>query len=421
MSGHSEPTGTGRERNLPDHPREPTGSDGLRRFVPALGASLPLVAIFLTVLTIPLAAAPDLGLTPGQLSGWIFATYGVPALLSFALAARYRQPLLVTGNVAVIIFVASLGGRMAFSEIVGGAILAGVAVAAVGTTGLIRPVAQWFPLPIVLGLIAGIVLPFVAGIFDQLAQEPLLVGVTVGGYLLSTRILGRRIPPVLVAAVAGVAAAAIGGQLGGGSSAAFAWPAVTPPKFTLQGIVTVVPVVTALMLFQANIPAIVYLRGEGYEPPERAIFGASGLGAAVGSLLGPTGVSVPVLAMPFTAGPSAGPKERRHWTVYILGFAALLIAIAGAAAAAAAEIVPLPLLLAIAGLAMIGVLTQSVRQIVEGPLLLGPLVTMAVAISELQLLGLGSLFWALVIGTATTVLTEREGLASMREADAPED
>lgn len=389
-------------------------ADGLGRFLPAVGASLPLVAIFLAVLTIPLAAAPGLGLTSGQLSGWIFATYGVPALLSFALAARYRQPLLVTGNVAVIIFVASLGGQMAFAEIVGGAIVAGIAVAAIGATGLVRPVARWFPLPIVLGLIAGIVLPFVAGIFDQLAQEPLLVGVTVGAYLLSVRFLGKRVPPVLTAAAAGVVVAAVGGRLGGGADAAFAWPVVTPPEFTLQGILTVVPVVAALMLFQANIPAIVYLRGEDYEPPERAIFGTSGLGAAVGSLFGPTGVSVPVLAMPFTAGPAAGPKSRRHWTVYILGGAALLIAIVGSGAAAAAEIVPLSLLLTIAGLAMVGVLTRSVQQIVAGPLLLGPLVTMAVAISDLELLGLGSLFWALAIGTATTVLTEREGLASLR-------
>ena len=389
-------------------------ADGFGRFLPAVGASLPLVAIFLAVLTIPLAAAPNLGLTPGQLSGWIFATYGVPALLSFALAARYHQPLLVTGNVAVIIFVASLGGKMAFAEIVGGAIFAGIAVAAIGATGLVRPVARWFPLPIVLGLIAGIVLPFVAGIFDQLAQEPLLVGVTVGGYLLSVRFLGKRVPPVLAAAAAGFVVAAIGGRLGGAGDAAFAWPVPTPPEFTLQGALTVVPVVAALMLFQANIPAIVYLRGEGYEPPERAIFGASGLGAAVGSLLGPTGVSVPVLAMPFTAGPRAGPRGRRHWTVYILGVAALLIAIVGSGAAAATELVPRSLLLTIAGLAMVSVLTSSIQQIVEGPLLLGPLVTMVVAISDLELLGLGPLFWALAIGTVTTVLTERDGLASLR-------
>ena len=52
-------------------------------------------------------------------------------------------------------------------------------VTVLGTTRLVSGLARWFPFPIVLGLLAGIVLPFVAGVFDHLAQEPLLVGVTI--------------------------------------------------------------------------------------------------------------------------------------------------------------------------------------------------------------------------------------------------
>jgi len=97
--------------------------------------------------------------------------------------------------------------------------------------------------------------------------------------------------------------------------------------------------------------------------------------------------------------------------------AALLTAVGGAAAAAAVGSIPLPLVLAIAGLAMIGVPTDSVREIVRGPLLLGRLVTLAVAISDLSLLGLGALFWASVIATATSVLVEGTGLKALRDAE----
>jgi len=152
------------------------------------------------------------------------------------------------------------------------------------------------------------------------------------------------------------------------------------------------------------------------------MWAASGFGALIGSCLAPTGVSFSVLAMPFTAGPSAGDEARRHWTVYIVAAAALLTAVGGAAAAAAVGSIPLPLVLAIAGLAMIGVPTDSVREIVRGPLLLGPLligplVTLAVAISDLSLLGLGALFWASVIATATSVLVEGTGLKALRDAE----
>jgi len=147
------------------------------------------------------------------------------------------------------------------------------------------------------------------------------------------------------------------------------------------------------------------------------MWAASGFGALIGSSLAPTGVSFSVLAMPFTAGPSAGDEARRHWTVYIVAAAALLTAVGGAAAAAAVGSIPLPLVLAIAGLAMIGVPTGSVREIVRGPLLLGPLVTLAVAISDLSHLGLGALFRASVIGTATSVLVEGTGLKALRDAE----
>lgn len=396
-------------------PARPESEQGwIQQLTPALGASVPMIVVLVAVLSIPLGAARELGLSPGQLSAWIFAIYGIPALASIVLVLRYRQPLLLTGNIAIIILAASLSGEMAFAEIMGGAVFAGAVVAILGATRLVAGIARWFPFPIVLGLLAGIVLPFVVGIFDQLARAPVLVGVTIAVYLLSMRLLPPAFPPVLAAAVAGVLVAVLTGQVGDSqASAAFAMPVLTVPEFSLRALVTVTPVAAVLMMLQANIPSIVYLRSEGYRPPERAMWAASGLGAFVGSFLAPTGVSFSVLAMPFTAGPRAGEKARRHWTVYIVAAAALLTAAGGAAAAAAVELVPVPFILAIAGLAMIGVLTDSIREIVRGPLLIGPLVTLAIAISDLQLLGLGALFWALLIGTATSVLVEPEGMKAL--------
>ena len=64
----------------------------LRHSFPLLGASLPAVLIFITVLSIPLHAARGLGLSSEQLTMWIMALYGVPGILGLVLAIRYRQP-----------------------------------------------------------------------------------------------------------------------------------------------------------------------------------------------------------------------------------------------------------------------------------------------------------------------------------------
>ncbi|HEV2128527.1 MAG TPA: hypothetical protein VGR22_07915, partial [Thermomicrobiales bacterium] len=52
------------------------------------------------------------------------------------------------------------------------------------------------------------------------------------------------------------------------------------------------------------------------------------------------------------------------------------------------------------------VLSSALTEMVNGPLRLGPLFAFVVASSELSLGGLGSAFWALVIGMTVTLVLE---------------
>ena len=90
----------------------------LRRTPPALIASIPITIVYFAVLSILLTAAgPDgLDLTDAQTSGWIAVLYGLPTLIALVLTVRFRQPLLITGNIFAIIFFVSLGDRISFYE-----------------------------------------------------------------------------------------------------------------------------------------------------------------------------------------------------------------------------------------------------------------------------------------------------------------
>lgn len=70
--------------------------------------------------------------------------------------------------------------------------------------------------------------------------------------------------------------------------------------------------------------------------------------------------------------------------------------------------------MAIAGLAVIGVLAMALTRITSGPLTLGPLVAFAVAVSDLMMLGLGPYFWSLVFGVGVSWTLEREGIGELR-------
>ena len=398
------------------------GSGELRRTLPALTASLPITIIYFAVLGIILTAAgaQGLDLSAAQTSGWIAVLYGFPTLIALVLTIRTRQPLLFTGNIFAVIFFVSLGNQLTFSELAGATMLAGALVLVAAILGLTRRIAAWIPAPIVYGLICGAVMPFVVNIFTSLSTShngvrlpfavPVMVGSALAAYLVSQRVFGARMPPILPAFIAGLLAAALTRQLGTLPSS-FTLPSVEliRPTFSLSAIASATPVLVAVLTVQSNIPSVIYLRSQGFAPPERLINLVSGAGTILGSFLGPVAVSLALPPVLLTAGPAAGPPPIRYRSVYLPCAAGLLIALFASTAADLATLVPATLLLAMAGLALIGALLGALKEITRGPLTLGPTFAFAIALSDMTLLGLGPFFWSLVVGVAVSLLLEREG------------
>ena len=191
-------------------------------------------------------------------------------------------------------------------------------------------------------------------------------------------------------------------------------PTITNPVFSVHAIATATPVLVVLITLQSNLPSVVFLQNQGYHPPERVINNVSGVGTLLGSLLGPTAVSLSLPATALVAGAEAGEHQLRHRAVYLASGPVLLIALLASIAADLPAIVPLPLLFTLAGLAVVDLLASALRQITRGPLLLGPLFAFAIALSEISLLGFGPFFWALLIGMGISLLLEREGLRKLR-------
>jgi len=403
----------------------PLNSDEFRRTLPALSAAIPIAIIFVAVLSIVLTAAEALNLSEGQTSGWISVVYGLPAIPSIILTWRYRQPLLLTGNVFAVIFIASLGDRVRFAELAGASFLAGAIVLVAGTFGLTRRLATWIPAPIVHGLIAGAVTPFVINVFSSLStsaggetippEVPAMVAGVILGFFLSQRFLGSRLPPIFPALVVGLVVAAATGQFGPVPST-FSLPDLTPgwPEFSWSAVATATPVLVAVIVLQANLPSLIFIRSQGYRPPEGPINVVSGIGTMLGSFIGPLAVSLALPLVPLTAGPAAGEFRLRHRSIYIPAGVLLLITLLAGTAADLAALVPVPLLLTLAGLALVGVLVGALKEITRGPLILGPIFAFVIALSDISLLGLGPFFWSLVLGTLISMLVERDEWKALR-------
>lgn len=382
---------------------------GYRRFLRPLAAGLSLSAVYVAVAAIPLDAAAGSGLTAAETSAWILAVWGLPGVLTIILTVRYRQPIPITGNIFILIFVLSLGGELSWPELVGATVVAGAFVLVLGLTGLTHRLAQLLPSPIVYGLLAGAILdPLLSESITSLGASTLLVGSTFLAYFLSAAFLGQRVPALLSALVVGVIVALVSSEMG--SAPDLAWPQVTltAPDFTFEALVTATPVLVIFITLQANAPSLVYLRSQDFDPPERALSFVSGAGTMLGSAFGPMGVSLSLPASALVAGPDAGAHEGRHWAAHIAAGASVLVALSAGFATQLLEFIPEALLDAVVGLAALTILTRALAEVTRGPLILGPVVAFAVAVSELQLLGLGRFFWAILFGVGVSLLLERK-------------
>ena len=384
----------------------------------AVTMAIPIVIFCIAALAIALTGAVQMGLSDRETASLILALYGIPGLLGLVLTLMYRLPLLMAWNTSSIIFLASLTGEFSYAEMIGATMVAGLLLFLLGLLGLSTRVTAFIPAPIIYGLLAGLIMPYVVAAFTESGRDVALIGITVLVFFVGRRVLPPQISPLLPAMVAGLTIAAITGQLHA-PTATFALPVpvITTPSFSFQAILTITPFMFVMMTMQGMLPATIYLRSQGYRPPDRVLFTTSGGATTLGSLLGPVPVGLASLLTPFTAGPEAGPHHQRYWSVYASAPVLVLIALAATLAADIPNMIPLTLLLTIAGLGLSGVLGQALVAVTRGPIRLGPLFTFVVASSEMTMLGFGPVFWALVIGMGITLLLEGEALNELRAAE----
>lgn len=388
-------------------------------WITSLGTAIPLMITAVVSLTIPVTVAARIGLSPAHLSSWILVAFGA-TVSGIYLSWRYQQPLLLITNAFVIVFYASVAEDYAYAEFIGATIIAGMVIVLGSMLGILDLIARAVPMPVVFGLLAGIVLPYAVDIFSALNDEPFMIGATLLAYFVSFRLFGNRIPPVLPALLIGTLVALSAGRMGAPPDS-IPLPSVvlTAPVFSAESIIAVTPVLVMVLTVQSTMPSIMYLRKQGYDPPEKRVYAAGGVITSIGSLAGPIGISLPFPGTSLLASPQAGDRRYRHHAIYIASSVALLIAVCAGIAADIHTILPLELMLTIAGLALTSVLVNALREVATSPLTFGPVFAFAIVLSDLSLLGFSPVFWGVVIGSGISLIFEREGLQPVAQTGRP--
>lgn len=352
--------------------------------------------------------ANDAGLDPQLTTSWIFGIYAFGGLISLVLGLYYKIPVTGAWSIPGAVLVVGALGSFEFAELVGAFLAAGILVLALGLSGLIRKVAVWLPVPIVMAMIAGALIRFGTGVVDAAMSEPVVVLAAIVGYLLLTRYV-RAVPGVVGALAFGVAAAALTGAFGSAATdLTFSAPQLVAPAFDVNAILAVGLPLAILVIGAENAQATGVLMAEGYRPPVNAMTLISGVGGVLASVFGGHNANI---AGPMTAicsSEQAGPdRDGRYVATLVNGLLFLLFGIFAGAAVALVSAMPTTLVAAVAGLAMIGVLVSAFRGAFGATgFQSGALVALVIAMSGVTILNISSPFWALLGGVLVSLVVE---------------
>ena len=393
--------------------RAPRGA-GPRDILRDLGPTQAVNALvgFLFAATGPVAIILSAGaqgnLSQTQLASWIFGSFFVNGLLTIVLSAWHRTPLIHFFTIPGTVLVGQALGHAPLAQVVGAFIATGVLISALGLTGWMKRAQAAVPMPIVMGMVAGVFLRFGTDVIRALHDDVWIAAPMVLAFLVLSAAprFARWMPPMIGVLVVGVIAIALQGKASWpqASSLALSMPVLQYPEWSWPILLELVVPLAITVLVVQNGQGHAVLQAAGHQPPVNTVTLACGLTsiltAWVGSvstcLTGPTNAIVC----------SGGPRERHYSGAVLVGVLALIFGAASTAATALLLAAPAAFVAVLAGLAMIRVLGGAFGTAFGGSHSMGALTAFVITVANLPWLNIGAPFWGLVAGLAVSWLLD---------------
>jgi len=364
---------------------------------------------FTSSVAIVFQAAQAFGATPAQITSWMWALGLGMGLCSLVPSLILRQPVMVAWSTpgAAVLATAGLAGGFSMGEAVGAFMVSAVLITLAGMTGWFERVMNRIPMEIASALLAGVLARFGMQAFTALQTEMPLVLAMLVTYLLARRLLPRY--AVVLTLAAGIAWAAASGQMRWSAvHFALAVPVFTAPQFSVQALMSLALPLFIVTMASQNLPGVAVMRATGYQLPVSRLITMTGLATLVLAPFGAFALNFSAITAAMCMGPQAHPdRERRYTAAVSCGLLYIAVGIFGAVVTGLLTAFPQELVVAIAGLALLGAIGGGLASALAGESHReAALITFLVTLSGVTLAGIGSAFWGVVAGSVALAVQQ---------------
>jgi benzoate membrane transport protein len=354
-------------------------------------------------------AAQSLGATQAQISSWMWALGLGMGLSSIIPSLIYKKPVVAAWSTPGAALIATSAAGVSMPEAIGAFVLCAVLIIIAGSSGLFERMMNRIPMAIASAMLAGVLLRFGLEAFSSIKTAPAMVLAMFAAHL-----LGRRFwPRYGVVGVLGIGIAFAAG------ADALKWSAVTvewakpvwvTPEFSLAAIIGLgLPLFMVTMASQ-NMPGVAVMRGAGYDTPISPVITTTGVINLVFAPFGAFALNLAAITAAISMGREAHEdKDKRYTAAVMAGVFYCLIGLFGAIVGGLFAAFPRELIVALAGLALMGTIGNGLATAVsEEKNREAAIITFLITASGLSMFCIGSAFWGLVGGVvAMAVLSRR--------------
>ena len=356
-------------------------------------------------------AAKSGGLTDAQAISWLLGIYLIGGLSTMFMSLRYRIPVVTAFSIPGAVMLAKILPNFAFSEAIGAYIVVAVVTLVLTLTGVMKKLVERIPVPVMLGMVGGVLLSFATSMFTAAINMPQIYGVMIAAFFLSMAFKGfsKKVPPIVVAIIIGIAALGFFNLITPiPLSLEIAKPVLALPTFSLRAILDISIPLFFLVIGVQNIQAVGVLMAAGYKVPINAMYVVPAIGTFINSLFGahPAVTAGPSTAI--CASPAAGEKkEFRFIAAFSEGVFWVTFALLAKIIVDSVKMVPKEFTAVLAGLAMFEVFRSAFEGAFAGKFRMGALVAFFIAVTNLSILNIGAPLWAIFLGLLTSFIVER--------------
>jgi benzoate membrane transport protein len=314
------------------------------------------------------------GLSPAELASWVFGVFCINGLITVAMSWAYREPLSFFWTIPGTVLVGPALQHLSFAEVIGAFYATGVLILLVGASGWVRRAMQAVPMPIVMGMVAGVFLRFGLDLVRALHGDFAVAGPMVVAFLVLSALpaLGRRMPPLIGALLVGVLAVALLGRVAGSALGSFhlVRPVVQAPAWSLAAMVELVVPLAITVLVVQNGQGIAVLQAAGHKPPINLATVMCGIGSLLAAAVGAVSSC---LTGPTNALLTHSGERRRHYTAaMVTGLLAIAFGLMAPAFTGLMLATPKAFIMTLGGLAMLRVLQAAFLASFKNRFTLGP-------------------------------------------------